>query len=163
MAINSSQGTPPAPNTSQKVMTGARALIYVNNQLAGVYESCSYTISFGTEPIHILGLYNTAEIAITSYEAVTLNCSGFRVVNNGPHVLPAVPKLQDLLALEGTTISVVDRQTGLNILTAIGCVVTGHSGGYNARATSRITVNYTGLVLSDESGDQNDPGAASLP
>lgn len=147
-----------------KVMVGARAKIYVNNQLVGIYETCTYNMNIGTEPIHILGRYSADEIVATSYEAVTLSCSGFRIVGQGPHVLPAVPKLQDLMGLEGITITVVDRQTGQAILTAIGCVPNSYSGNHNARATSRITINYTGLRVSDESGAQDEgAGAVSLP
>lgn len=147
-----------------KVMTGARAKVFVDNQLVGIYESCSWNVSIGVEAIHLLGRYSPDEITPTSYEAVTLNCSGFRVAGNGVHVLPKFPKVQDILGLEGVTISVVDRQTGSNVMTAIGCVGTTNSGGYNARATARIQVNYTGLRISDESGDQDESaGAVSLP
>ena len=145
-------------------MVGARAKVFVNNQLVGIYETCTYNMNIGTEPIHLLGRYSPDEITPTSYEAVTVSCSGFRVVGQGPHVLPAVPKLQDLIALEGVTLTVVDRQTGLAILTAIGCVANSYNGNHNARATSRVTVNYTGLRISDESGAQDESaGAVSLP
>lgn len=147
-----------------KVMVGARAKVYVNNQLVGIYETCTYNMNIGTEPIHLLGRYSPDEITPTSYEAVTISCSGFRVVGQGPHVLPAVPKLQDLLNLEAVTIAVVDRQTGQTILTAIGCVPNSFNGNHNARATSRVTINYTGLRISDESGAQDEgQGAVSLP
>lgn len=148
---------------ASKVMVGARAKIYVNNQLVGIYETCTYNMNIGTEPIHLLGRYSPDEITPTSYEAITISCSGFRVVGQGPHVLPAVPKLQDLLSLEGVTLTVVDRQTGQAILTAIGCIPNSYNGNHNARATSRITINYTGLRISDESGAQDENGAVSLP
>ena len=147
-----------------KVMVGGRAKLFVNNQLVGIYETCTYNMNVGTEPIHLLGRYSPAEITPTSYEAVTISCSGFRVVGQGPHVLPGVPKLQDLLALEGVTIAIVDRQTKQAILTAIGCVANSYNGNHNARATSRITVNYTGLRISDESGPQDESAdAVNLP
>jgi hypothetical protein len=146
-----------------KVMVGARAKVYVDNQLVGIFESCTWNTSVGVEPIHLLGRFGPDEITPTSYEAVTLNCSGFRVVGFGAHTLPKFPKVQDLLTLEGVTIAVVDRQTGQSILTAIGCVGTTHSGGYNARAASRVQINYTGLRISDESGAQDEAGAVSLP
>lgn len=148
---------------ASKVMTGARSKVYVDNQLIGIFDSCQYNTSIGVEPIHLLGRFSPDEITPTSYEAVTLNCSGFRVVGNGVYTLPKVPKVQDLLSLEGVTITVVDRQTGKAILTAIGCVATTANGGYNARATSKVQINYTGLRLSDESGDQDESGAVSLP
>jgi hypothetical protein len=146
-----------------KVLTGARAKVYVNNKLVGIYETATYNMNIGTEPIHLLGRYSPDEITPTSYEAVTVNCTGFRVVGQGPHVLPAVPKLQDLLNLEAVTLAIVDRQSGKTILTAIGCVPNSYNGNHNARATSRVTVNYTGLRLSDEAGDQDEGGAVSLP
>lgn len=147
-----------------KVMTGARAKVFVNNQLVGIYETCTYNMNIGTEPIHLLGRYSPDEITPTSYEAVTISCAGFRVVGQGPHVLPAVPKLQDLLNMEAVTLAVVDRQSGKTILTAIGCVPNSYNGNHNARATSRVTVNYTGLRLADESGDQDESGGAvNLP
>lgn len=146
-----------------KTLTGARAKVYVNNQLVGIFESCTWNRSYGTEAIHLLGRYSPDEIAITSSEAITLSCSGFRVVGNGVHVLPAVPKVQDLLNFEALTITVVDRQTGSTICTVIGCVPNGDNGGVNARATSRVTVNYIGTIMSDESGDQAEGDGASLP
>lgn len=146
-----------------KVMTGSRAKLYVNNQLVGIFESCSYNVNIGVEPIFILGKYSPDEITPTSYEAVTLSCGAFRIVGSGPHTLPAVPKLQDLLALEAVTLAIVDRQTGQTILTAIGCVANSYSGNHNSKATSRITVNYTGLRISDESGAQDEGDATTLP
>jgi hypothetical protein len=146
-----------------KVMVGARAKVYVDNQLVGIFEGCTWNVNVGVEAIHLLGRYSPDEITPTSYEAVTLNCSGFRVIGSGVHVLPKFPKVQDLLSLEGVTIAVVDRQSGTNVLTAIGCVGTTNSGGYNARAASRVQINYTGLRISDESGDQDEAGAVSLP
>lgn len=148
---------------ASKVMTGARAKIYVDNVLVGIFESCNYNTNIGVEAIHLLGRYSPDEITPTSYEAVTLSCSGFRVVNSGVHVLPKFPKLQDILNLEAVTIAVVDRQTRQTVLTAIGCVGTSMNGNYNARATSRVTVSYTGLRLSDESGAQDEGDAVSLP
>lgn len=149
---------------ASKVLTGARAKVYVNNKLVGIYETATYNMNIGTEPIHLLGRYSPDEITPTSYEAVSISCSGFRIVGQGPHVLPAVPKLQDLLTLDGVTLAIVDRQSGQTILTAIGCVPNSYNGNHNARATSRITVNYTGLRISDESGDQDEGnGAVNLP
>jgi len=146
-----------------KVLVGARAKVYVNNNLVGIFESCTYNRSYGTEAIHLLGRYSPDEIAITSAEQVTLQCSGFRVVGNGVHVLPAVPKVQDLLNFEALTITVVDRQTNQTIMTVIGCVPNGDNGGVNAKATSRVSVSYVGTIMSDESGDDGEGDGVSLP
>lgn len=146
-----------------KVMVGARAKVYVDNVLVGIFESCNYNTNISVEAIHLLGRYSPDEITPTSYEAITLSCSGFRVVKSGVHVLPKFPKLQDILNLQAVTISVVDRQSKETIMTAIGCIGTSMNGNHNARATSRVTVNYTGLRLSDESGAQDEGDAVSLP
>lgn len=149
---------------STKTMTGGRAVVSVDNVVVGIFESCTYGANISVEPIHILGRFGPAEITPTSYEAVAINCNGFRVISNGAHVLPKFPKLQDLLNLGPVTISIKDRQTGALIMTAIGCIPVSYSSGVNARATSRLSVNYTGLKVTDESGDQEEGnGAASLP
>lgn len=149
-----------------KVFTGARAVVSIDNVIVGVFDSCTYAINIGAEPIHILGRFSPAEIAQTSYEAVTVNCSGFRVIGNGGHVLPKVPKLQDLLALEGITLSMSDRQGEAGdepILTVHNCVPINYSTGANAKATSRIQVTYLGTHAADESGAQDEGDAVNLP
>jgi len=147
-----------------KVVTGARAKVYVDNQLVGIFESCTVSNTTGVEAIHLLGRYSPDEIAITSKEAVNVSCSGFRVVGNGKHVLPKVPKIQDLLAFEPFTMTVVDRQTGETMETILGCVPTTDNTNYNAKATSRVNINYMGIRASDESGAQDESGGAvSLP
>jgi hypothetical protein len=146
-----------------KVMTGGRAVVSVDNQVVGIFESCTYGANVSVEPIHILGRFGPTEITPTGYEAVAINCNGFRVIGNGPHVLPKFPKLQDLLNLGAVTISIRDRQSGELIMTAIGCIATSYNTGVNARQTSRLSVSYTGLKVTDENGDQEEAGAISLP
>ena len=105
-----------------------------------------------------------AEIAITSYEAVQVSCSGFRIVDQGVHVLPVAPKLQDLLLLERIQIEIEDRQTGKNIAIVKNCVATSWGEAQQAKGTTRFNISYMGEVLSDESGDQDESaGATSLP
>jgi hypothetical protein len=147
-----------------KTITGSRAVVRVNGNIVGIFETCTFNRSYGTEAIHLLGRYSPSEIAYTSAEAVTLSCSGFRVAGNGVHVLPAVPKVQDLLSFEPFEVTVTDRQTGDVILTAHNCSPNGDNGNHNARATSRVTVNYIGTIMDDESGTQSESqGATDLP
>lgn len=149
-----------------KTMVGARALVYVQGLLVGLFDSVDYSVNITAEPIHILGRYSTAEIVPTSYEAVTVNCSGFRLIGNGAHMLPKMPKLQDILNLEGVTLSVVDRKSQAGskpILTVTDCVPVSSGTGYGARSTSRIRVSYMGTVAFDESGEQEEVNAAQLP
>mgnify|MGYP001598348913 FL=1 len=149
-----------------KVFTGARAKVYVNNILVGIFDSCTYAVNIGAEAIHILGRYSPAEITQTSYEAVTANCSGFRIIGNGGHILPKVPKLQDLLNLETVTLAMVDRQSAADApptMVVQNCIPISYSTGANAKATSRIQVTYMGTHASDESGAQDEGGAVNLP
>lgn len=149
-----------------KTMVGARAKVYVDNVLVGIFDSCDYSVNVGTEAIHLLGRYSAAEITPTSYEAVSLNCSGFRLIGNGGHILPKMPKLQDLLQLESVTIAVTDRQGKSDappILVAQNCVPTSYGTGYSAKATSRIRISYMGTVAYDESGIQDEGDAVNLP
>src|ERR1700722_3596319 len=135
-------------------VTGARALVYVNNKLVGIFESCTVANTLSTEAIHLLGRYTPAEIAIKAKEAVNVTCSGFRVAGNGINVLPAVPLVQDLLTFEPFTIAVVDRQSsGANpvpLETIQGVVPTTDNTNYNAKATSRVNISYLGTISSNE-------------
>lgn len=147
-----------------KTVTGSRAKVYIDNVLVGIFESISIANSTGVEAIHLLGRYTPDEIAITSKEAVNITCSGFRVVGQGKHVLPKVPKVQDLLGFQPFTITVVDRQTGETMETILGVTPTTDNTNYNAKATSRVNINYMGIRASDESGAQDEgTGAVSLP
>ena len=148
-----------------KVFTGSRAKVYVDNVLVGIFDSCTYAVNIGAEAIHILGRYSPAEITQTSYEAVTVNCSGFRIIGNGGHVLPKVPKLQDLLELETVTLAMIDRQDKTNtpVMVVQNCIPINYSTGANAKATSRVQITYMGTHAYDESGPQDEGGAVNLP
>ena len=146
------------------VMTGARAKVYVDDVLVGVFDSCSYSVNVGAEPIHILGKFGPAEITPTSYEAVNVSCSGFRVIGNGGHILPKMPKLQDLLNLEGVTLAMVDRKSTDNtpIMVVQDCIPVSYSTGVQAKSTSRIQITYMGTKAFDESGEQDEQNTPTL-
>lgn len=149
---------------AQKTMNGARAKVRVNGNIVGVFDSVQYGGNIGAEAVHLLGRYSPDEIAVTSYEAIQVSCSGFRLIDQGVHVLPAAPKLQDLLSLERIQIEVEDRQTGQNIAIVKNCVATSWGEAQQAKATTRFNITYMGTVLSDESGDQEESnGFVSLP
>lgn len=145
-------------------MTGARAKVRVDGNIVGVFDSCQYGANIGTEPIHILGRYSADEISITSYEAIQVSCSGFRIVDQGVHVLPAAPQLQDLLNFDTVQLEVEDRQSGSNIMIVKNCVPQSWSEAQQAKGTTRFNITYLGTILSDESGDQDESdGATTLP
>lgn len=141
---------------AQKTMTGARAIVKVDQEVVGVFDSCQYGANIGTEPIHTLGRYSANEISVTSYEAIQVSCSGFRIVDQGFHVLPKAPKLQDLLRLETVQLEVEDRQSGKNVMVVKNCVAQSWSEAQQAKGSTRFNITYLGTVLSDESGDQEE-------
>lgn len=148
----------------QQTMTGARAKVRVNGEVVGLFDSCQYGATIGTEPVHILGRYSAAEISITSYEVVQVSCSGFRVIDQGVHVLPAAPTLDQLLAFETVQLEIEDRKSGKNIMIVKNCVPNNWGEGQQAKGTTRFNITYQGVVLSDESGDQDESaGATNLP
>lgn len=148
---------------ASKTLTGNRAKVYIDGNLVGIFDSCNYSLNLGTEDIFILGATAAREIAITSQEVVTLNCSGFRVVGNGVYVLPKFPKLADLMNFQSFTMTVVDRATGASVLTVLGCVPVNNGGNFNAKTTSKVQVSYKGIRSFDESGDSDESDAADLP
>jgi len=142
------------------VVTGGRAQLYLpdgagNLVLAGVYESANYTKGLSTEDIHTLGAFAPREIAITAANAITISCSGFRVVGRGTTQLGKFPRLADLLSYTGVVVKVVDRQTSKTLIVATGCVPNSENGSHNSRATSRVTINYTGIAIFDEATTDN--------
>ena len=144
-----------------KVMTGARAKIFVDNVLVGLFDSVSYGANIGAEPIHTLGRFSPNEITPTSSEAIQVQCSGFRIIGQGANVLPKFPKLQDLLNLGTVTLGVTDRQSGSTIMTVTGCVPTSYSTGHSAKSTSKINITYLGVKMEEESGSQSEGGTGS--
>ncbi len=162
-------GNPSSPNPlpkgytttkGGKVVTGARAQVYVNNQLIGIFESCTVSSSLGTEPIFLLGRYSADEISIVSSEVYNVTCSGFRVVGAGLHTLPAYPLVSDLLLFDPFTIIVKDRETGETLETILNCVPTSQNTNYNAKATSKINISYQGTLGFNEDANDSDPGTA---
>lgn len=155
-------------------VTGGRAELFLPNQdgtlvLAGVFDTVSRQKGLGVEAIHTLGQYSAREIAITSYNEVTVSCSGFRVVGAGTTVLGKFPTLGELLNYQSVTIKVVDRQTGDTLLVVTGAVPTSDSENYSARATTKTSLSYTGIAAFDESSTdssgnpQDGEGTGSWP
>lgn len=156
--------------TTQKIMSGARAALYLNDangnsQLVGLFTTASWALNYDAQANYILGRYSPAEITYTGQEAVTVNCSGFRVVNNDPYEAALVPHLQDLLTHQDISISIYDRQTGVEIMNVVGVRPTGFNSDVAARAIAGLSVSFMGLRITSESNPQDgeSPGASNLP
>lgn len=149
--------------TESKTLTGARAQLIVNGRLVGLFTNCSYNITYDAQPIYILGRYSASEITYTAQEVVTVDATGFRIIDASPHSAASIPKLQELLNHEDISLALVDRKTGKTFLTVVGVRPMGYSSGVSARGVVEVSVRFMGLRAADESGSQDEtPGASNL-
>lgn len=150
--------------TVAKTMVGARAQLIVGSSIVGIFNNVSYSVSYDTQSIHILGKYPAAEITYTGMDPISVTASGFRVIDSSPYKVASVPRLQELLNAEDTSLAIFDRQTGRQIMTVVGVRATGYNSNGAARGLFDLTVNFLGLSLSDESDAtaQDDVGSTSF-
>jgi len=149
-----------------RTMHGARAKLAIVDptgsfKVVGLFSNVSYGVTYDMQPIYILGKHAPGEIVPTGQEAVTVTATGFRVVDNGPHVAGKVPKLQDLLMMDDLGLAIIDRQTGKTVMQVFNVRPTGYQTTVGARGVQEITVNFIGIRIQDESGDQNEEGSAT--
>jgi hypothetical protein len=153
-------------NNTSKTLTGARAVVQIDSKVVGVFSSFNYGLTYGVEPIFLLGRFSAAETVYTSQEVVSATGSGLRIYQNGPHsAAMKMPKLQDLLDATYTTLSVHDRANeDKKIAEIVSARVQSYSVDNPAKGISGITFSYIGLKIQDESGDHNEMnGASDLP
>ena len=157
--------------STSKVITGGRSVVSIQVEggspvVIGIFDSCSVSESISSEDIHLLGRFSPDEIALVSYNAVNVQCTGFRVYGFGVKQLGKFPTLKQLLNLGPVTITIRDREdkTGIPLMTIIGCLPDSNSNSFQSRATSKINITYKGIATNDESsvGDA-EVGATSLP
>lgn len=153
-----------------KVISGARAKFGIldpaNGQaeFKGIFNNCSYGLTFDAQPVYILGRYSPAEIEYTAQEPVSITCSGWRTLDHGAHVDGKVPNLRDLLNHEYLTLVVVDRQSNRTIATFRNVRPTGFSTTISARNLEEITVTFTAIFVDDESTENAEhPSRMDLP
>ncbi len=145
----------------QIILTGARAQLVVNGKIVGLFTSCSYNVTYDASPAFILGRFSAAEITYTAQDVISVDATGFRVIDAGAHIVASVPKLQGLLNAEDISLSLFDRKTGKNFLTVVGVRPMGYSSSVSARGVVEISARFMGLRAEDESGSQNESSGAS--
>jgi len=149
-----------------KTITGGRTVVISDGIPVGIYDSVTINEGLTLEDIHTLGKYGPQEIVATAYNAVSVNCSGFRVYGSGVKALGQFPTLADLITLGTITLAIQDRQnpTGAPLATVINCVPETNNVNFNARASSKVNLTFRGTALTDEStvGDA-ELGASSYP
>ncbi len=147
-----------------RVMTGPRAQVIINGEIVGVFNSINWNYTLDLRNVDILGRFSTAEIVNTGMEPVEVSCSGYRVINAGPHVSMSVPLLQDLLSSPNLELAVIDRATGQRIAKIHQCKSSGYSTAIDAKGIESLTAHYRGILVDDESATNSEtPGASTLP
>jgi len=146
-----------------KVVSGARCRVFIgdNTTPIGIFNSISYGLTYDAAPVFILGRFSAAEIDYTAQEVVGITCSGWRVLDHGPHADGAVPHLQDLLNVDYLTMHVDDRLTGKTIASFVNVRATGYTTTISARQLEEVTVNFVGILVSDEDKDGNSEAVGS--
>jgi hypothetical protein len=171
MAVIDDSGRGGIQPTASKVITGGRAVVSITGPtggpvVIGIFDSCNVSESISSEDIHILGKYGPDEITLVSYNAVQVNCSGFRVYGYGVKALGQFPTLNQLLGLGNINITISDREnpTGPALATIINCLPDTNSNSFQSRATSKISITYKGTMMVDESApNDSESGSTSLP
>lgn len=153
--------------SQSKSMSGSRALLEINGKIVGVFASVDYDYALGVTPVYTLGRFGPQELAYTDASPINVNCSGFRIIDGGPHKIAGVPHLQDLLAHEDISLSLYDRKGDgaggpKQIMRVEGVRPTGYSQSVAGRGLQDLRVSFMGLAIADEDGDQGEPGASTL-
>lgn len=153
-----------------KTMHGARAKVFIADansgqpKLIGIFSTVSWGLTYDVSPVFLLGRFSADELVYTAQEPVSVNCSGFRVVDNGAHKLASVPNTKDLLTHEYLTLKISDRQSGKDIATIKSVRPVSYATTLNARQLEEISVQYIGLMVDDESTELAETaGATTLP
>ena len=157
----------PAP----KMMHGSRAKVCIvdadgKTRDIGIWSQFSYQVTYDVSPAFIIGRFGPAGLFTTGVEPVSITAQGYRVVDHGPYTEGRMTNLKDLLNQGDILIKVYGRAdlTGKKILAQIkGCLPTGTSSTVSAKQLQDSTNTYIGMLLEDESGDQGEVNAASLP
>ena len=150
-----------------KVVHGARAIVRIagagGNAGApvGIFSSFGYGLSFDVQPAFILGRFSAAELGYTGVEPVRCTAAGWRVVNNGPHVGPKFPRVQDLLFHEYIQIDVLDRQTDKVIAIIKDVRPETYASTIATKALTEVTHTFVGILMDDESVSNVEGGSTA--
>lgn len=150
--------------STHEILTGARAVLRINNVPVGVFARVSWSVAYDAAPAYVLGRYSAAEITYTGAEIVSVDAVGFRIIGRGAHQVASLPKLQELLNHDSISLSIVDRRTGEEFFKVYHVRPVGYSSDVAPRSQSELSVRFIGIRAEDESGAQEEAaGAVSVP
>lgn len=148
-----------------QIIHGARSIIKIQGVPVGLFTQCSWGQAYGLVPINILGAHAPVDLVYTHQDAISVDMTGFHMLENDVYVKAGMPRLQELLTKGDITVTVEDRQTGKEIMSVTNVKPYRWGTATNARDISTFTVSMLGLKLTT-SGNLSDgeaPNAASLP
>ena len=159
--------------STSKIMTGARALIYIGNTQIGFFSSCDWSYAADVQPAYTLGRYSPAAITYVDTAPVMVSCAGFRAfdgtASNGPHQTLAagpklVPTIDQLMSAPSVDIVITDRYTNKTVMKVANAKATGYSTGLRAREQQSLSVTFMGMRVStgDEDGTNVEQEAFSV-
>lgn len=137
----------------------------------GMFESIETGVDQDNFQPYILGRASPVENVMLGQAPIMVRLRGFRKVTADSNELGPygnqnldMNMLQELYAdAKDLTILIVDRQEaagGKTVLRVEGCKVVNHNFSVAAKQPASLSLTLTGLVYSDEAGDQSDPGTA---
>jgi len=143
---------------AQNIVHGSRATLIIDGNVVGLFTQVSWGVQREITPAYILGRTTPAELTRISQNAISVQASGFRIMNAGVFQVAGMPKLQDLFTANAiASMEVHDRITGLPVATFTNVEVEGFSSSVAARSPSEFSVNFLAQMFAgDESGSQQE-------
>lgn len=136
------------------ILNGQMAMITLDNKIVGLFSSISYSVSYATTVSHVLGRTGPAAVTYTAAEAVSLQLTGFQVVDTSAYEINAMPQLKQLMSHPGIVVQIIKRDDPTTIiLQANDLKINNLSSGLAARSIADITVSGIASVMSFQGED----------
>jgi hypothetical protein len=155
-----------------KIVTGARAKVEITSDdgrkvTVGIFTSISYGVAYDATPVYTLGAYAPRDIEYTAQEPVSISASGWRIIDQGPHVQALFPTLAEILTHEYLQFVITDRQNPDKVIAKISNVrPTSYQTPIASRQLTEQSFSFMGILCSDETADNDlseDGTASRLP
>jgi len=150
-----------------KIMTGARAIFYIDGKIVAFATNVGYRIAIPHGAVNVLGRYSVArheplglDVTLT---AGTMRFTGTGGTGNSPSApgIAIFPRVQDIINKEELQIKVIDRATNEVVVMVQRARMTERSGTMGARDMLSEAWNFVGIIAED--GDSPNQTEASPP
>ena len=161
---------------ADNIFAGSRAIVKIQGQPVGLFTQCSWGQTYGMVPNHILGAEAPAEITGTHQDAISVDMTGFHILQNFVFAKAGMPQLKNLLSGNPNnsqygpgsnyiTVTIEDKVTGSEVANIAYTKVFRWGTQTVARDISTFTVSMLGrfITTSDNLNDGEPTGSASLP